>query len=157
MTGMCKAIAATFLAAAAVMSAWSQQATAADEKELIRLQNAWAEARIKGDVAFMEKLFAKEFTVTGINGGENSRSADIEMFASGDMKPEIVRDEQMKVAVYGDVAMVTGIEHLKGKYKGNPGEFMLRFTNIYVRRDGRWQMIKHHGTEMRKNKVEAKP
>jgi ketosteroid isomerase-like protein len=68
------------------------------------------------------------------------------------LKPEIVRDEEMKVSVYGKTAIVPGIEYVKGTYKNFPGEFTLRFTNIYVRRDKRWQMVAHHSTEIRSKK-----
>lgn len=111
------------------------------EKELIRLQNEWATARIKGDVAFLENLYAKEFRITAMNGAVVERDADIAAFASREMKPEYIRDEDMKVSVYGDAAVVTGIENLKGTYKGRPGEAALRFTNVFVRRDGRWQLV----------------
>jgi len=122
------------------------------EKELTRLQNGWATARIKGDVAFLENLYAKEFRITAINGSVVERDADIAVFASREMKPEYIRDEDMKVSVYGDAAVVTGIENLKGTYKGMPGEFSVRFTNVFVRRDGRWQLVAGHGTEIRKSK-----
>ncbi|GAB2561003.1 hypothetical protein GCM10027190_08330 [Spirosoma areae] len=56
----------------------------------------------------------------------------------------------MTISRYGEVAIVTGREHVKGTYKGNPGDFRLRFTNVFVRRDGRQQMITHHSTEVSK-------
>lgn len=120
------------------------------KQELIKLQHEWATARIKGDVAFLEKLYAREFRITAMNGSVVERDADIAVFASRDMKPEIIEDEDMQVSRYGEAALVTGREHVKGTYKGNPGDFRLRFTNVFVRRDGRWQMVTHHSTEERK-------
>jgi ketosteroid isomerase-like protein len=113
---------------------------------LIKLQNEWATARIKGDVAFLERLYAKEFRITAMDGSVVDRARDIDVFASGEMKPQAINDEDMKVAVYGETAIVTGIEDVKGTYKGNYGEFALRFTNVFIRRDGRWQMVTHHST-----------
>lgn len=140
---------AVFLSSGGV---FGQKASFEDEEKLIGLQNTWAEARVKGDVAFLERLYAKEFTVTNMGGSGSSSEFDIDIFVSGDMGSEIVRGGEMKVAVYGNVAMVTGLQYVKGKYKNNPGEFLLRFTNVYIRRDGRRRLIKHHSTEVRGNK-----
>jgi ketosteroid isomerase-like protein len=52
----------------------------------------------------------------------------------------------MDVSAYGDTAIVTGVENLKGVAGGVPGEMALRFTNVFVRRDGRWQLVLHHST-----------
>jgi ketosteroid isomerase-like protein len=56
----------------------------------------------------------------------------------------------MKISVYGDSAVLTGVEHLKGTYKGVFGEGAIRFTNVFVRRDGRWQLVAHQGTWVQK-------
>jgi hypothetical protein len=58
----------------------------------------------------------------------------------------VITDDQIKVNIYGHAAMVTGVEHVEGTYKGHPGKFDLRFANFYVYRDGRWQMVRAQGT-----------
>jgi ketosteroid isomerase-like protein len=126
------------------------RADAQVETELRALQKEWAKARIEGDVKFLERFYAKEFWITSMNGSVVSRAADIAVFASRDMKPETILDEDMKVTAYENFAIVTGREILKGTYKGIAGDFVQRFTNVYVRRDGRWQMITHHATEIPK-------
>lgn len=143
-------LAVVYFVVMASTPAFAQKASEKVEKELIKLQNEWGDARIRGDVQFLEKLYAKEFRVVGINGSEISRAADIDNFASGALKPEMIKHEEVKVSVYGGVAIVTGIEKLRGTYKGNPGEFEVRFTSVYVRRVGRWQLVSHQGTEIRK-------
>lgn len=149
--GVMKHVAAIgFLGLMILVPIWTQS-LGETEKELIRLQNQWGTARIKGDVAFLENLYAKEFRITAMDGSVVERDADIAVFASRAMKPESITDEDMKVSIYGygDVAVVTGRENLKGTYKGVFGEFALRFTNVFVRRDGRWQLVTHHSTEVR--------
>jgi ketosteroid isomerase-like protein len=122
------------------------QSSAADDKTFIKLQSDWAEARKNQDIAFLEKFYAKEFTVGTMDGAEVSRASDMEKFSSGDLKPAVITDDQIKVNIYGQAALVTGVEHLKGAYKGHTGKFDLRFANVYVYRDGRWQMVRHQAT-----------
>jgi ketosteroid isomerase-like protein len=113
---------------------------------LLKLQHDWAEARKSRDVSFLERFYAAEFTVGNMNGSESTRIEDIAMFASGDLKPSVIRDDGLKVNLLGGAALVTGTEHLEGTYKGHAGQFDLRFANTYVLRDGRWQLVRHQAT-----------
>jgi uncharacterized protein (TIGR02246 family) len=122
----------------------------AAEQELIELQHRWAAARVKGDTAFLERLYAKEFRIVTIDGSFSDCDADIALFSSGLLKPEYIRDEDMEVSIYGDVAIVTGRELMGGTYKGERGELAVRFTSVYVRRDGRWQIVAGHATQLPK-------
>jgi ketosteroid isomerase-like protein len=125
------------------------QETGADEQLFLQLQHQWAEARKHADMQFLESFYAKEFTVGLMDGGEASRAQDLAMFSSGDLKPGVINDRDMHVAVYGETAMVTGLEHLEGTYKGRTGQFDVRFTNVFVHRDGRWQIVRHQAAQVR--------
>ena len=98
---------------------------------------------------FLERLYAKEFSVGVMSGGESSRAQDLAMFSSGDLKPTVIEDKDMHVYLYGQTAMVTGVEHLEGSYMGHTGQFDLRFNNVYVYREGRWQMVRHQAAQIR--------
>jgi ketosteroid isomerase-like protein len=130
--------------------------TTDDTNTFVALQNQWAEARKNQDVAFLEKFYAAEFMVGNMNGAESTRAQDIGMFSSGDMKPAVITDSDIKVQ-YGDAALVTGTEHLEGSYKGQAGQFDLRFANVYVYRDGRWQMVRHQATQIRPRQPASPP
>jgi len=122
------------------------------EQELTKIMRQWAEARIKGDVTFLEKLYAKEFLITGTNGMLIARDTDIGLFARKEIKPQSIEDDDLKVSLYcPDVAIMTGRETVDGCYKSNcGGKGSLRFTNVFVRRDGRWQLVSSHGTWVQK-------
>jgi hypothetical protein len=101
------------------------------EQELTKILRNYATARMTGDVAFLEKLYAKEFRITGTDGSLIERDTDIALFANGQIKPQSIEDDDLKVSIYcTDVAIVTGRETLKGTYKGNYGEGSLRFTTL---------------------------
>jgi ketosteroid isomerase-like protein len=122
------------------------------EKELLALHDAWGEARIKGDVAFLETFYGQELRLNVMDGGVVQRKDDIALFdraGKSDLqviKPDYIKDVDMTVMTYGNTAVVTGIENLKGTAMGNYGEMALRFTNVLVRRDGRWQLVHHQST-----------
>jgi ketosteroid isomerase-like protein len=126
-------------------------ASESDSQLFLRLQQDWAEARKRADVAFLEKFYAAEFTVGNMNGHESTRAQDIGMFSSGDMKPTVITDEELQVHRYGNAAMVTGVEHVEGSYKGHNGRLDLRFSNFFVYRDDRWQLVRHQSTPVLKD------
>ncbi len=116
------------------------------EKELIAIEDEWRTARIKGDVAFLERLYAPELRFTGANGAVIDRATDIAGFASGAIKPESIERSDMRISIYGDAAVVIGRDDLKGSYNGVVGGGAVRFTHVYVRREARWQLVASQGT-----------
>ncbi len=54
----------------------------------------------------------------------------------------------MKVQVHGDAAVVTYRSTDKGSYKGNDLSGQYRWTDVFVKRNGRWQAIAGHGTRV---------
>ena len=136
----------SILAGLALIAAMPVHATDADVREITRLEDAWRQARIDGDVAFLETFYAKEFRVQNMAGEVQSRADDIGMFARRDIRPEYIRHGPLDISVYGDTAIVTGRDELKGTYRGTPGTLALRFTDVLVRRDGRWQLVLQQAT-----------
>ncbi len=124
------------------------------EQELLRLHEEWAAARVDGNTAFLERFYGQELRLNVADGTVVQRKDDIELFnrvAKNDLeviKPEYIRDVDMKVTTYGATAVVTGVENLKGTHQGRPGEMALRFINVLVWRDGRWQLVSHQSTRV---------
>jgi len=90
-----------------------------------------------------------------MTGAVASREDDIAMFREGRIRPDFIRDEDLNVSIYDEVALVTGIENVAGSYpsgplKGQHAELSIRFTNVFVHRDGRWQLVLHQGTQIPK-------
>jgi ketosteroid isomerase-like protein len=122
-----------------------------EKDQIVTIQKEWADARVKPDIAYLERLYAKEFRVQTMTGAVASREDDIAMFRERRIRPDFVRDEDLNVSIYGEVAVVTGIENVAGAYpsgplKGQHAELSIRFTNVFVHRDGRWQLVLAQGT-----------
>src|ERR671917_2859123 len=90
------------------------------ETVLLALHEQWAAARVDGDVAFLERFYGQELRLQQADGSIVQRSDDIELFNragksdSEVVKPEYIRHADMRVARYGEAAVVTGVENLKG-------------------------------------------
>jgi hypothetical protein len=56
----------------------------------------------------------------------------------------------MNVRIYGDTAVVTGINVLKETLRGRDIGGTFRFTDTFVRRGGAWQCVAGHSSKMLK-------
>jgi hypothetical protein len=112
----------------------------ANEQAVLKAYRALDQAQFKKDRATMERLMAKDYSYTHSNGTVNDKSADIKETMSDDIKWTDTKSDDLKVRTYGNVAVVTGQVTLTGSAKNYvPGP--RRFTEIWVKRDGRWQNV----------------
>jgi hypothetical protein len=59
-----------------------------------------------------------------------------------------VRYDSLVVRVFGEVAVLQGIADNTGTFRGFPFRGKIRYTRIFVRRDGRWQAVAMQQTSM---------
>lgn len=118
-----------------------------DKRDIVQAEDAWRKARIDADTQFLERFYAKELRIQNIEGKLVSRADDIAIFATGKIKPKFIDHGPLDVTVYGDTAVVTGVDHLGGTAFGHYGEMYLRFTDVLVRRDRRWQLVIQQATK----------
>jgi ketosteroid isomerase-like protein len=140
------AVAASSIVAVPICAAAQPQAQSAIHAEITQAEDAWRQARIAGDVGFLEQFYAREARIQGMDGKALSREADIAMFKTGQIKPKFINHGPLNISTYGDVAVVTGVDHLGGTAFGRYGEMYLRFTDVLVKRDGRWQLVVQQAT-----------
>lgn len=122
------------------------QTTDPARQEITKAEDAWRKARIAGDTAFLEQFYAAEARIQGMDGKVQSRAADIALFATGKIKPKFIDHGPLDITTYGNTAVVTGVDHLGGTAFGHYGEMYLRFTDVLVKRDGRWQLVVQQAT-----------
>lgn len=127
------------------VSAYAQTTTAA-RREITEAEDAWRKARIAGDTVFLARFYAAEGRIQGMDGKVQSRDADIALFSTGKIKPKFIDHGPLDIATYGNTAVVTGVDHLGGTAFGHYGEMYLRFTDVLVKRDGRWQLVVQQAT-----------
>jgi ketosteroid isomerase-like protein len=118
------------------------------EKEFTALENTWGEAVKKRDTAYLEKLYAAEYLFTDPSGGVADRAKDIGDTKSGAFKLDAFKLDEIKVHQYGNVAVVTGRNTLTATADGKDVSGAYRFTDVFVKRDGRWQCVATQATRV---------
>jgi uncharacterized protein (TIGR02246 family) len=112
------------------------------EQEIVKLENAWIAAWKNADSAFLEKLFADEYLSTEADGKTYNKAQELANVKSGQYTHESFEYVDLKIHFYGDTAVVTGQNKTtKAMYKGADISGAHRFTDVFVKRDGRWQVV----------------
>jgi ketosteroid isomerase-like protein len=111
------------------------------EKEFTALENNWKQAVVSRDVGFLQRFYADEYLSTDLEGAVWDKAQDIEIDTTGHFRIDAFKIEDVRARVYGDVAVVTGRNTLKGTFLGNAANAEVRFTDVFIRRDGRWQCV----------------
>lgn len=138
---------ALLLMLALVSPVFAQVATV---EELNRLEDLRYSAMQAQDANAMGELFAEEFVYQTLQGLTHSKASYIKAITSGDVRINSFRREDSRVRFYGDTAVVMAVTHLNVSFKGEPRELSLFYTNVWVPRDGRWQLVARQSTQLPK-------
>lgn len=128
--------------ALAVPQSWAE-APKAPEQELIKLENDWSQAAVKRDRAALPRFYADEYIFTDEDGAVSDKAKDIADISSGAFRLTSYKFEDLKVHIYGDVAVVTGRNTITGIWEQIERDISgpYRFTDVFVKRNGRWQCV----------------
>ena len=114
------------------------------EQALIKLKHDIGQAYVQRDIAALERLYADDYTVTDDSGETSNKTQEIERLKSSKAVYESTSYEDVKVRVYGDVAIVAGRGTVKGR--GTKGAFHTQYfsTNVFVNQNGKWRAVAAH-------------
>jgi len=118
------------------------------EQQLIKLENEWNDAVVKRDAAALEKIEADDYTFIDAEGTLWTKAQDVATFKSGDYVATSMVADELKVRVYGHVAVVTGRNTIKAQFKGKDISGQYRYTDTWVKRGGRWQCVATHSSKI---------
>lgn len=112
------------------------------------LEQDWNDATPKRDKDWFEKNYADDFTsISSTTGKLMNKAEDIADTMNDKGTVELTETSDMNVRIDRSTAIVTGIYRSKGKDdKGVAYDRRIRFTDTWVKRDGRWQAWSTAGT-----------
>jgi ketosteroid isomerase-like protein len=120
------------------------QTLSAAEQEVLKVENDWNQALVKRDAGSLQQFYADEYLYTDPDGLVWDKARDLANLTSGSAaRLSAYKLDETRVHMYGDVAVVTGRNTIKGVfervYSDVSGAY--RFTDVFVKRNGRWQCI----------------
>lgn len=121
-----------------------------DDRGIIAyLEQEWNDADIRQDTAWFDRHFAENFTDISSRTGKVSRKA--ESIQDVKNRKETITSEDISdinIRMAGaDAAVVTGTFRVVGRGEDNkPFDRRTAYTDVWVKRDGRWQVLSSQGT-----------
>ena len=119
-----------------------------DQDVLIALERGWNDALYRRDVAFIETLLADEFVATYDDGTRGDRKTELALAAEYNQQVESAIQDDFTVKVYRDTAVVWFTLNIVGIRQGQPSTLTLRYTDVWVFRDLRWQCVSTQSTRV---------
>jgi len=130
------------------LSALPAPAGAADD--LARLDQEWLLAYNERNAGPVRRIWSDDARLVATTGRVKSKAEEIEdvtapeppeLKAQWSVADQIVRE-------YGDTGVVIGRFAQKGTWSGQPFERPYRYTNVYAKTRGEWQMISSHWSKI---------
>ena len=110
------------------------------EATLVELEQNWAAALSRKDAAAVGCMLAEEFEDADVDGSLHTRSWTLERIPN--KKPGVNHLSELRGHVEGNMGYTRGMATLvdgEGKVVAR-----VRFTDVFVYRDGRWQAVVGH-------------
>jgi uncharacterized protein (TIGR02246 family) len=121
---------------------------ACDESDSTRAlcdaEAALTEALQRNDATKLSEIYDDEFQLVNFRGTQVDKTAVLASIRSGALRFEALSTSELQVRIYGSAGVITGRQHQVAREPGgdqqaHPSD--VRFTHVYVLRDGRWRLM----------------
>jgi ketosteroid isomerase-like protein len=143
---LCCALAA--VVSVATTAAAQRSPVESDQQILIELERGWNDAFYRKDVAFISNLLADEFVATYDDGTKGDKAKELALAIQFNQQVESAVQEDFAVRIYRDTAVVWFTLRVIGVRQGQRTELLLRYTDVWIVRDGRWQCVSSQSTRV---------
>jgi hypothetical protein len=128
-----------------------EKGATADEATVKKIEQEILDGILKSDTSLFEKYVSSDYLGVGPDGATQNKSEFLSDVKSGTLKLESSQESEMKVQVAGaDMAVVVYRTNDKGTYKGKDITGEYRWVDVFVKRDGKWQIAIDQGTQIAK-------
>ena len=115
--------------------------------EVLDAERDWARAHLENDVAALNRMMAEEYAQIAGGGRVVGKAEVLASFKPGVRHWDEATSDEHDVRVYGETAVVIGRWRGRGVNDGQPFDYHALYVSVWVRRDGRWQMVTDQSTE----------
>jgi ketosteroid isomerase-like protein len=119
-----------------------------DQSVLAYMEREWNDALLKHDASWFERNYA--FDASDISSRTGAIMTKAQAVADARADKTVIQSldlSELNVRVEGNTAVVTGVNHVVGRdAQGKAMDRRVRFTDVFIKRDGRWQVWATQGT-----------
>ncbi len=100
------------------------------------------------DPKALDSLIAEDYRGFDLRGYVEEREAILDFYRPGHARMEEFEVNDLRTHVSATLGVVTGLGTLTGLYRGDRFKHVVRFCNIFVHRNSRWQLLFTQSTEV---------
>lgn len=110
------------------------------EQQLRQMNDEWVKALVRRDGDTLKRIMAVDFVfLYPLEGADRDQFVSDVM--SGALFVEYLTREQVMVRIWGNTAIVTGLDSAKWIYQGREFVGQYKIVHVYSRRDDRWHLV----------------
>jgi ketosteroid isomerase-like protein len=119
-----------------------------DAGVLAYMERAWNDASLKNDASWTERNYAFDASdISSRTGGITNKAQAVADARTDKTVYQSLDLSELNIRTEGNTAVVTGINHVVGRdAQGKAMDRRVRFTDVFIKRDGRWQVWATQGT-----------
>ena len=120
------------------------------EKQLVEIEQKIAQANSTCDYNYFRTIEAEEFIFTDSQGNVTTRAEDLA--GENDCQPNSDQHsfEEPRLIHSGNFAVLNAKQTITGQRNGKNFRVQTRFTDVFVWRAGRWQLLAGHSSRIPK-------
>ena len=119
------------------------------ERIILGIEQEVFDAIRRKDVGELGRFLAPDFVHRGPDGAESGKEDFLRGVAAMPVEVVSVRGEHERVSVYGEVAVLTGVQRAEWR-QGDAAEGVssVAFTDVFALRGGEWLLVLAYGVEL---------
>jgi ketosteroid isomerase-like protein len=111
------------------------------QEEVVKLENEFARAGASNDADTLDEILADDWIIVDPDGSFIDKARFLGVIKSGVLSHESMESTDLRVRLYGNIALVTGLTTTKGKFMGQDFASCERTTDIFAKQTDRWQCV----------------
>jgi ketosteroid isomerase-like protein len=120
-----------------------------DQSTILQLEQETMEAIRNKDTSSLSRILADDFIYRTPSGDDTSKADFLNNIGSLSVDILSISGENLKVNIYGESAVLTGIQRVTARdSQGNEEPGAVAFVDIFARRQGKWLMVLAYGVDL---------
>ena len=131
-----------------MFAAFARADEASDKADVAQVERTFSAVLAKNDPKALGEIIVPEWRIVLSDGSLLTREQLLGLLESGKLRFTENSIDALDVRLYGDVAVVIGVARSKGVYENANFTSRERFTDVLVRREGKWRCVSSHNSEL---------
>lgn len=118
------------------------------EANIVDLEERLKKAMLESNISELDELISDQLIFTDHWGHVLSKEHDLAAHKSGDLKIEKIELSERVIKYFHDVAVVSVLAKITGRYKGTASDGSFRFTRVWMKEADQWKIVVAHSSAL---------